>query len=116
LHKLRWTWALPITQSLVAASLLQWGYSVPAPRGSELYVPTARLICRGLNAPALIFRMFDPIRYGPEFDWIPRSTLGFDSDDLFFLVGVIVVWYIAGRSLDGVALERPLRIVATQPS
>jgi hypothetical protein len=37
---------------------------------------------------------------GPAFDWIPRSILCFDTDDCFLLVGVIVVWYFAGRALD----------------
>jgi len=91
---------LPVLQFVLAAILLQWGYRAPVPRGSELYVPTVRLICRGLNAPALLFRLLDPISWGSEFDWIPRSVLGFDTDDVFFLLGVIIVWYFAGRSLD----------------
>lgn len=100
MHKLKLALVLPIIQLAIAATLLQWGYRAPVPRGSELYVPTVRLICRGLNAPALLFRMLNPIGLGPAFDWVPRSMLGFDTDDLFFLVGVIIVWCLVGRALD----------------
>jgi hypothetical protein len=100
MRKLKLAWFLPVIQFVIAAILLQWGYRAPVPRGSELYVPPSRLICLGLDAPALLFRLLDPVPWGPEFDWIPRSILGFDTDDLFFLVGVIVVWYLAGRALD----------------
>jgi hypothetical protein len=100
MRKLRLAFLLPTIQVLFAASLLQWAQRRPVPRGGELYVPTARLICFGLNAPALIFRFLNPIRWGSSFAWVPRATLGFDTDDIFFLVGVIVVWYLTGRALD----------------
>jgi hypothetical protein len=100
MRRFRLALVLPVIQFVIAAILLQWGYRTPVPRGSELYVPTVRLICRGLNAPALLFRFLNPISRGPEFDWIPRSVIGFDTDDIFFLFGVIIVWYIAGRALD----------------
>jgi hypothetical protein len=100
MRKLRFTWFLPAIQFVIATILLQWGYRAPVSRGSEMYVPTGQLICKGLNAPALLFRFLDPIPWGPKFDWIPRSILGFYTDDLFFLAGVIVVWYIVGRALD----------------
>jgi hypothetical protein len=100
MHKLRLALVLPVIQFAIAAILLQWAYRAPIPRGSEAYVPTVRLVCRGLNAPALLFRMLDPFRLGPPFDSGPRSMLGFDRDDLFFLVGVIVAWYLVGRALD----------------
>jgi hypothetical protein len=100
---------LPAIQLVVAATLLQWGYHSPAPRGSEVYVPTTRLICQGLNAPALLFRFFNPIGWGQRFDRIPRWIFGFDTDDLFFLAGVIVVWYLVARALDRRRALRPTR-------
>jgi hypothetical protein len=95
MQKLRLALVLPIIQFVVAAILLQSGDPhVP------MYVPTARLICWGLSAPALLFRALNPIGWGPTFERLPRSIVGVDTDDLFFLAGVIVVWYIAGRALD----------------
>jgi hypothetical protein len=55
----------------------------------------------GLNAPALIFTVLDPIRLGPEFDWFPGSALGFYTDDLLFLMGVIVVGILPGELWTG---------------
>jgi len=65
-----------------------------------MYVPTARLICRGLNAPAVLFNVLDPIEWGVAPSWLPHSVFGFDTGDLFFLAGVIVIWYLVGRALD----------------
>jgi hypothetical protein len=91
---------LPITQLAIAASLLQWSYRIPHPQGVELYSPTPWLICFGLNAPALIFRAVSPAMWGEEYRWFPASIAGFYSDEFFFLVGVILVWYLVGRTLD----------------
>jgi len=93
---------LPAVQFVFAAILLQWSYRTPIPRGTELYVPTSRLICRGLNAPALLFSEVDYYFVQSEAapTWTARPILGFYADDLFFLLGVIVVWYFAGRALD----------------
>lgn len=91
---------LAAIQLVVAAILLQLGYRAPLLHGSELYVPTERLICLGLNAPARLFKFLDPIYWGEKFDWLPRSMFGFYVDDLFFLAGVIIVWYLVGRALD----------------
>jgi hypothetical protein len=100
LHKLRLALIMPVIQFVVAATLLQWGYRTPVPPGSEIYIPTVRLVCRGLNAPALLFRILDPFTWGVEWHDVPRSILGFDTGDIPFLVGVIVVWYLVGRTLD----------------
>ena len=77
---------LPFVQFAVAAILLRSGY---------------RQICYGLSAPALLFKFLDPVGWGPTFRRLPQSVLGFDTDDCFFLIGVIVVWYFVGRVLDG---------------
>jgi hypothetical protein len=100
MRRLRLALSLPVIQFGIAATLLQWGYRTPVPPGSEMYIPTARLVCRGLNAPALLFRILDPFTWGLAGDRIPRSMLGFDTGDIPFLVGVIVVWYLVGRALD----------------
>jgi len=95
MHKLRLALVLPVVQCIGAAFLLRWGYN------DRIYdTPPAHLICRGLNAPALLFRFMNPIALGEKYDWLPRSMLGFDTSDLFFLVGVVVVWYLVGHALD----------------
>jgi hypothetical protein len=99
MRKLRLALVLPIIQVAIAAILLQAAYRTRLPRGSDA-IPDVRLICRGLNAPALVFRL--PNLMAPEATWIPKlpSVFGFDVDDVYFLVGVVVVWYLLGRALD----------------
>src|SRR5262249_129897 len=70
-------------------------------RMSSHNVPTVRLVCMGLNAPALFFKGLDPLLWSEAWDWgWPRSVLGFDTGDLFFLFGVAVVWTLCGFALD----------------
>jgi hypothetical protein len=99
-RKLRLAWVLPIIQVLVASILMEWSKRAHGPRRVEYYVPTSWLICRGLNAPALLFRFLNPRMWVPTWDWVPRSVLDFDVDRVFFVVGVAVVWYLVGRGLD----------------
>ena len=101
MRKLKLAMVLPIILFAVAALLLQFA----GPR--DFYVSTPRLICWGLNAPALLFRTLNPIGWGPTFGWLPRSVLGFDTDDLFFLAGVIFVWYFVGRAIDRQGGSKP---------
>jgi len=75
---------LPLVQAIAAAALLCMAGPLRGPP-----VATARLICVGLNAPALFFSF---VGIGTVF--------GIDGSDLSFLVGVIVVWYLVGRTLD----------------
>jgi len=91
---------LATVQFVLAAILLQLGYRAAVPHGVELYVPTARLICLGINAPARLFRFLDPTGWGENFDFLPRKIFGFGTDDLFFLAGVILVWCLVGRAMD----------------
>lgn len=100
MRKMKLSLVLPVSQALIAAALLKIGDSVQPPHGAEFYVPTLRLICMGVNAPALLFRFLDPISHGPEFGWFPRSVLGIDTNDFFFLIGVFVLWYFVGRAFD----------------
>ncbi len=54
MRKLRF--ALPLVQFAVATLMLAWGHRVVAPRRLDtLYVPTIRLLCFGINAPAALF-------------------------------------------------------------
>lgn len=103
MQKLRWSWALPIIQLAVAVTLVQYSYHAPLPPGVDLSVPPAWTICRGIDAPAILFRTFGHyvIRIGtrsPE-EGAPEKILGFYTDDWLFLAGVVLVWYLVGRAL-----------------
>lgn len=100
MRKLKLAFILPIIQFFLAAILVQLSYRAPRPPGAEYYVPTVWLICRGLNAPAQLLSALVPITWGPASEWLPNPVLGFYKGDVFFLVGVIVVWYLVGRVLD----------------
>src|SRR3954465_4075719 len=94
MRKLRLRWILPSLQVTLALLLL-------GPRGGPGNpVPTSRLICLGLNAPAMLFIYADPALWGESFDVLPRSIGGRDTADLFLLAGVAVVWYLVGRAID----------------
>ena len=85
---------LPLLQ--VTFALLLLGRS----GGPEKPAPTSRLICLGLNAPAMLFIYADPTLWGESVDVLPRSIGGRETADLFFLAGVAVVWYLVGRAID----------------
>lgn len=96
MQKLRFALLLPVIQAVVALGLIEWGEQTPGPRGADSFVPTAWLVCRGLNAPALLFRSL----WAPTLDSPLRLIVGLDTSDFLFLLGVIVVWYFVGRALD----------------
>jgi hypothetical protein len=105
MQKLRLAFILPCAQLAIAAMLLQHSYRVRIPG----YTPTSRLVCMGLNAPALLFRILDPAQFDWSPDWIPRSLLGFYINDFCFLTGVILVWYLVGRVLDQGYMSPPFK-------
>lgn len=96
MHKLKSPILLASVQAIVAAVLL----SLAGPAGPDPSI--FRFICFGLNAPAQVFRFLDPTAWGPAFDFLPRSVLGFDTSYFFFLAGVFLLWYFVGR-----AIQRP---------
>jgi hypothetical protein len=102
MHKVRLAVVLPVIQFSVATTLLQWGYRAPAPNGLDDYVPAVHRICWGLNAPTLPFGVLDTVlwRYWPASGWQGWSVLHLYPGDVFFLAGVVVVWYLVGRGLD----------------
>jgi hypothetical protein len=78
---------LPVVQAIGAVVLLHIAGPLQGPP-----LPTARVICWGLSAPALLFRALTRLTRG--------RLLGFQPDDVFFLLGVVVVWYFVGRTFD----------------
>ena len=79
--------------------MLDWGrHSGAQGRFDTLYFPTPALVCTGINAPATVLSalafFFERVDH-------PRPTIfGSTLDYPLFLVGVIILWYLVGRTLD----------------
>jgi hypothetical protein len=94
MRKLRLAVILPVGQVIIALALFEWGERQWVGKG--LFVPTGRLLCFALNAPALLFlKLLDLFP-----DWNAPRICGFYFDEIFFLPGVAVLWYLIGRALD----------------
>jgi hypothetical protein len=102
MFKLNFRLQLPIVQLLLAVTLLVWGRRVSQPAGMDFpYSPTAILLCKGINAPAALFAVIcDSLLPLDRPDMAPVSIFGFNPQDILFLLGVIVIWYLVGRVVD----------------
>ncbi len=97
MSKLRFVLLLPFLQFVIAVSLLGLGQTAMPPRGPDtLYVPITAMICTGITAPAILFKL--PLHWVPVYYW--PNVGKFSAGDLLFLVGVVVVWAMVGRIID----------------
>ena len=91
---------LPLVQSLIALCLWQWGLHMQRPKSDEIfYTPTPILVGYGISAPALVFKALAalPLRWA----YRPPVWIGhFNLEDLFFFLGVVVLWYSFGTVFD----------------
>jgi hypothetical protein len=84
-------------QLFVAIGLLKWGQGIgPPQRFDTPYTPTVTAICFGITAPALLTKYLLLL--------LPSGAAalylaGFGADDILFLAGVAVTWYLVGRAL-----------------
>ena len=100
MHNFKLAVTLPGIQFALAAVLLHLA-------GPHRYpVPTSRLICAGLNAPAQLFAAI-PELTRISTAWLPGLVYGFEISDLFFLVGVLFVWYLVGQAIDSRNVPKP---------
>ena len=108
MHKLKLAVALPCIQFALATALLYFEGPSGVPR------PIAKLVCDGLTAPAYLLAKLiylsldaalDVIQIGSA--WRTRVIYGFSLEDIFFLAGVIVVWWLVGRAIDRRAFPKP---------
>ena len=86
--KLRFALALPIIQVVIAFLLMERAKYEHSSAGAEYFVPTSWLICRGLNAPALLLSALNPEGLGVSLE---RPSTSIDIGSLLFLVGVAAV-------------------------
>jgi hypothetical protein len=96
MSKLKYAFAFPVIQLLVACALVLIADRTPfQPVGDGPFFPTAFWICRGLNAPAFLLL----IPFGAT--WYSEPPLEpFAIGRILYLSAVAVIWYFAGRSLD----------------
>src|SRR6266566_27636 len=101
MRKLGLRFIIPAAQLVLALILLYWGNHTKAPPHSDTpFVPSVTLICFGINAPALFLRALGAGLGTPRMDKAPVMLSGFGLDELFFLVGVVLCWYLVGLWLD----------------
>jgi hypothetical protein len=95
---------LPVAQLTLAITLLVWARHQPVHMGTPddaYYTPTVELLCYGINAPVahLSWRIDQVLS-----DMVGRMqwrVAGFYSNVWFFLMGVVVLWYLVGKKIDG---------------
>jgi hypothetical protein len=96
--KLKSKLALPIAQLMIAGALLRRGYVAYLPKSFDtFYVPTGRLICDGINAPARLLTNFVEGLLPGQWRW---SFTGSRGEIFLFFVFIAVLWYLVGAELD----------------
>jgi hypothetical protein len=99
--KLRVQIVLPVMQLIGALVLLAWGRGMSQSARLDFpYSPTPVLICNGINAPAALFSLSASLLPLEKLDRGPISIFGLGAQSLFFLAGVVVLWYLVGRAID----------------
>jgi hypothetical protein len=115
MRQLRLSLTLPIVQFFLAVALLICADKASAPRGLDtLFIPTARMVRSGINAPALVFqRTLVALLPIDRIDQPPLSFFGVGVEELLFMASVVGLWYLVGRVLDRRRLPGvPKRMVA----
>lgn len=103
--KLTPRFVLPASQLATAVALLQSGYVAYLPKGMDTaYVPTGRLICDGINAPARLITNFIEATYPEQWHW---RIVGSKIEILMFLLFTIPLWYLVGRELELLLSQAP---------
>lgn len=99
--KLTFQLLLPVAQSLLAMALLELGARDSGPALIDFpYAATPTLICKGINAPAALFSLGAYLLPLERLDRAPISIFGLGAHELFFLLGVILLWFFVGRAID----------------
>jgi hypothetical protein len=94
MRKLTRAIVLPLAQVFVAVVLLLQADRTHGPGGVDYhYFPPAWLICKGLNAPAMLLL----VPFGGTWYFVPPIPI---VGRALFLISVAIVWYFVGRLLD----------------
>jgi hypothetical protein len=100
LRKLKYSIVLPAVQLPLAVVLSEIGRRTDVHRIDIFDWPPSALICYGINAPAIFFRLAVFPFTRTEHFWSLPSLSGYGSEELAFFVGVCVVWFLVGRKID----------------
>jgi hypothetical protein len=98
MHVAKLSLILPVTQVAAAVAMLEWAAHTARPfppHGDELYVPTTRMVCMGINAPAGLFALLAQAIPMPDI-----TAFRLYTSDFIFLAWVAIIWHLAGRALD----------------
>jgi hypothetical protein len=91
---------LPIISLIIAVMLMiAASYSRTPIIVDFPYPPTAKLVCKGLNAPAALVSVF-VLRAIDSFRLNRAAKFGLAYDDLVFLLLVVLLWYLLGWYID----------------
>jgi hypothetical protein len=92
---------LPCVQLPLAIALWEWGRESSTPHHLDtFYWSTPALICYGLNAPALVFKLL-----AVPFNWLEATRhlvvfRGYELADCAFFLGVAILWFVVGLELE----------------
>jgi hypothetical protein len=101
--RLKFSWLLPIGQVALAIFLLHWGQQLEISTQRRMrydtpYVSTPALLCAGINGPARFVALLSYFFY--RYDHAPPTVFGLDLERTFFFLGVAVLWFLVGRTID----------------
>jgi hypothetical protein len=99
-RQLKYSLFLPPSQLLLALALWEGGRQVSRARSLDtFYWPTSALLCYGINAPAVFVKLLAfPVTRGNRFS--APSVSGYGLEEVFFFLGVGILWFLIGRELD----------------
>jgi hypothetical protein len=105
--QLKFSLALPPSQVLLALALWEWGRQASRARSLDtFYWPTSALVSYGINAPAVFMKLLAfPFTRGNWFS--APSVLGYGLEEVFYFLGVGILWFLIGRKLDKQASGQP---------
>jgi hypothetical protein len=92
-RQLKLSLLLPLMQLFLAAGLWDWGHRTATTRVLDtFYWPTSVLICYGINAPALVLKLL-AFPFTRRDQVTPPSISGYGLEELFFFLGVGILWF-----------------------
>jgi hypothetical protein len=105
-RQLKLSLLLPLMQLFLAVGLWD-GHRTATPRVLDtFYWPTSVLICYGINAPALVLKLLAfPFTRGDQVT--PPSISGYGLEELFFFLGVGILWFYVGKLLQRASERAP---------
>ena len=118
MSKLGYRFTLPAINFALAAILLVGGRQMPSPSHSDFpYTHPLVTVCKAITPPAVLFQILTS--YVLPHRLTSRSSVlipGVGMEDMLFLLGLIISWYLVGWVIDHLARlrtsgNRPVKVV-----